>query len=493
MKMSRSSLRRATIALVLGCVGCSSVHVTPSTQQSEQLPTPSAENELDNSINLVEFEKSNPELQALPIEVRALRLSSMWYQRATHLSPLPGPSYAASLLRVAHYALEGLLSERCNNPFNRVCGSLDAAYTQAVADLVRQLAGAGWKLPDLAPSRYRFASSDSTALERLWGWKITLPNNDFDPLNERPGLGLATIGCRDTTLPIRGARDINTLICSPVTFVLLFDSPSSDERISARLMAIDGYQQEVVQVQGREILVRAQVDSTLGALQRNLVGLGGSARLSCLSLPTRGTATILVTGSASDISGRWIDQVRAISRQRDLTANVSSCFLSMNGDEAASRSARDVLEVLREIIAPRDKARLEQQPIELYLAGVGKSGMSLSLEIIRRMARRASERRHSSRHGTPFVVRGIIADPIASGSEEKVLNELALASSNAQIPLVVYDGGRISDQDQAEHHTLYRLLRSTLTPAFSDGSPIASTPSPAVQETAEPLEMSPVL
>ena len=494
MKIVAPSLWQRLLPVALctaALIACSTTH-SPSPQPTPlSAPTHIENSVLSDSINLDEYERSDQELRSLQPEARALRLSVMWYQRATSLSSVPGPAYTASLLRSAHLALSGLLSEACDNPFNRVCGSLDAAYTQALTDLVRQLAVGGWKIPDLAPSRYRFAAPEAAALQRLQGWKITLPNSDFDPLHERPGLGLATIGCKDTMPALKSARRIHTLVCSPVTFILLFDSPSSSDSIQARLLAVDSYQQEVLSIEGQQVLIRAQIDSTLGALQRNLLGSRDDARLSCLSLPTRDTATVLVAGSSSALSSRWIDQVRAISRHRDLTSRVTPCFLSITEEQAIPRSAREALEVLREIVAPRDAATLERQPIALYLAAVGREGISISTEIARRIVKRSTERRHPHRRGAPFALRGIIVDPVATNSDDPLVNNLLSVSSSGQIPLVLKNEEPDKNEDQTV--TLYGLIRSTLSSPPSDTPATSTAPLPNPGEATEPLELSPVL
>jgi hypothetical protein len=165
--------------------------------------------------------------------------------------------------------------------------------------------------------------------------------------------------------------------------------------------------------------------------------------------------------------------------------------LSITEEQAIPRSAREALEVLREIVAPRDAASLERQPIALYLAAVGREGISISTEIARRIVKRSTERRHPHRRGAPFALRGIIVDPVATNSEDPLVNNLLSVSSSGQIPLVLKT--EEADKNEDRTVTLYGLIRSTLSSPPSDTPATSTAPLPNPREATEPLEVSPVL
>lgn len=497
--MRHRHLRLLTLLAVLIITtissGCSIVrHPTSESEAPVQnLHAPSL-SQGTSAVNLETLENDPLYLRDAAPEVRALKLSELWYERSLPLQSLPGPGYLASLLRSAQLALEFLITDTCRNPFNRTCPALDRAYTRAVDGVVRFIAVRGWKPPNLAPSRYSFDPSVAAELANLEGWKITLPeSSEHGPLL-RPGLGVPVIGCRDLQISGVNQSAASPLICSPITFIISFDSPSSAEAIHVRLIPLDAYQQEVIQIANQETLLSGNIDGTVEALARNVQTAHPRPRLSCLSVPTRTTTSLILLGRSSSFTQLVLDQVRRIPSEPALREHYTPCFYSLPDSTTPAVAAKDLLQTLREIVTPRGSARLERAPTPIFIAAIDDLSVCTADEVLQRMKRQDRLINRGRVRGAPFVAHGVFAlRPHESSNQSRVCAE-ALARDASELGAAFGPSQNAGNSDRADAHLLLLrdMLFATRSPAHTPPRSTTSNP-PPLEAPSEPLPVSPVL
>lgn len=405
--LSRYITLVAAASFILAC--STSRSTKPSTQSPTIRATQTQQDVKASNVSLDQLENDPNHMRGESHEARALDISERWYQHGLTLQSIPGPGYLSSLLRSGQIALEVLVSETCRNPFNPTCHQLDRAYSRALDGIVRALAQSNWQPPNLAPSRYLLEPQSIADLRTLQGWKITLPATGSDQPPLRPGLGLAAIGCRDLSLTGNVQPSALPLVCSPITFLLSFERPSRADEIPVRLVALDAYQQEVVQIEDSEVLLSANIDGTVQALGRNLQAPNGRPRLSCLSLPTRTTTTLIVSGTPNSFTPELLDEIRRIPMDPTLRESYTPCLYVIPESVPPVAAAKDLLQTIREIVTPRGVARLEHDPTELFLAPTDDVSLCATREALQRIRRQQRLIARGRVHGAPFHVRGVFA------------------------------------------------------------------------------------
>lgn len=341
-------------------------------------------------------------------EIRASRLSGLWYEHAQRMEEISHAAKLAALLRSAQLAVTPLLGEACRNPFNKTCGELDTLYRQAVRETARTLARTGWELPDLAPTRYQFAREDAQTLHELRAWRIRLEEipSEFDSI--RPGIGLATVGCRAQSDEAQRPGQLITAICSPITFVLRFDQPVEADRITAHIDVVDAYQQSVIAINGENTVLAGNIDAALTALDRDLNTHTPTSRLYCLSLPTRGTTTAIALGNIQSLSSLIRDDVWGLMRDSAIRDDLTFCFYPVSNDIEAQSDARNLLGGVREMVTPRKFANLERGPIKMFIIAAGEPARRTTVAILQRLRRQPHTVAHRGRsRGAPFLLRGV--------------------------------------------------------------------------------------
>jgi hypothetical protein len=473
------------VAALASMLACSTPLVTksrpwpPSSPATQTSPAAQA-----SSFNLDQLENDKAHMRGASQEARALDISDRWYHHAVSLQSIPGPGHLSSLLRSAQIALEILISETCQNPFNSTCHNLDRAYSRALDGIVRALAQSNWQSPNLAPSRYSFEPHSITDLQSLQGWKITLPTSSSDQPPLRPGLGLAAIGCRDLSLSGSVQPAALPLVCSPITFLLSFDRQSSADEIPVHLVALDAYQQEVVQIADHEVLLSANIDGTVQALGRNLQAPNGRPRLACLSLPTRTTTTLVVSGTPRSFTAELLDEIRRIPIDPTLRESFTPCLYVIPETLSAAVAAKDLLQTMREVVTPRGIARLEHDATPLFLAPTDEPSMCAMREALQRIRRQRRLIARGRLHGAPFHVRGVFATAAAHTAAESCLEPLTRETEELGIS---FNATQTSDEAPSERG--YILALREMLYAARDTQ---SIPARASEVNASPTEMPPV-
>jgi hypothetical protein len=303
----------------------------------------------------VEALEENSELRELAsLEGRALALSELWFRHASQVKKASPAGSLASYLRAADLALEALLDDGCASAFNSQCALLSSTYAAATRETVEALRENDWRPPDIGQTRYSLMVKGDNGPLFLSDWALTFRDADsgnISPnlLSQRPGVGVTAAGCRVFNLT---KDDVG--VCSPLTFVLSFSPLTSRDRTEAVLSVYDGYQREVVALRGRDLPLAADFGAANALLllpepeQRDskLEQERATPALSCLSVPSASTTSVIAVGATSAIQ-RYRDAIGDLIADPAVRSRFSFCFFRSNGSDAVDLSID-----LHEVISP---------------------------------------------------------------------------------------------------------------------------------------------
>ena len=419
-------------------LGCAQPSITlSSASQKTSAPSTSSEEVVETSqsqVNLEALETDPAALNAVTLESRNLRMSQLWYERSESLSSIPGPGSMAALLRSSHFAIESLLSEPCANPFNETCRELHRVYLMAVEKVVREIAQNGWDLPDLAPSRYRFSSTDAEKLKSLRDWRFREENSLVRRETDRAGLGLPSVACRDKWRDPGNEGLTGLSICSPITFVLTFERPTHEERLTAHLAAVNAYEQEVFETRGIAVPIASATSAALGTIFRGADGASGSNRLWCLSKPERTTTMALGIISSPTSAMNLLDSFGAIARDSELEGSYTPCAFVTSG-AGSLRNATTLLRLARALVAPKNSAALEQEPIRVLPIVSGNDAAFMTRALLARIKRQAHRASRAPNQPTTFAVQAVSVN--SSNADSATVQEIARYAKDLNAPLIL--------------------------------------------------------
>ncbi len=348
----------------IGCSRLSKFPDKPAIQTERYYSAPTAPH--NKSIELLE---SDPTFMGdQDPGLRAIALAHLWQEHGTELARSSYSGAFAAYSRAAHIALTTLLGETCQTPFHAPCHELDQAYKHAVDSIVRLLSHNAWSPPDLGRTRYTLTTQSIRALRSLSDWQISFdhPSNEAPQRSSgyvRPGLGLATMGCR--RIPDSATT------CSPLTFVVTFSADLGSENLEVSIEAFDSFQQEVFTIDGRSIPLAAAMEQTtltLGTLAAN----APAAALFCLSAPTLNTTTAIFFVEASEAVATSRNILIPLVRDPEFIRRASLCIHTVQGSAAKATSPRTVAASLRRAHAAIFDGGLDsgyRQPIAVIAIG----------------------------------------------------------------------------------------------------------------------------
>jgi hypothetical protein len=275
--------------------------------------------------------------------LRAIALAQLWQEYGTELTRSSYSGAFAAYSRAAHIALKHLLGDTCQTPFHAPCHELDQAYKRAVDSLVRLVSHNSWSPPDLGRTRYTLTTESIRALRSLSDWQISFNHLSYqDPQRTsghvRPGLGLATVGCRRIA-------DSGTT-CSPLTFVITFSADLGSDISGVSIEAFDAFQQEVLTIDGRSIPLAAAMEQTALTLS-TIAANAPAAALFCLSAPTLNATTAVFFVEASDAVATSRNILIPLVRDPEFIRRASLCIHTVQGPAARAISPRTIAASLR--------------------------------------------------------------------------------------------------------------------------------------------------
>jgi hypothetical protein len=378
-----SILLIAVIITVISAAGCArpnpGLREPKDYHQTREIPTTST-----YDVSIEELENNPAYLSDLTPELRAAELARLWYEHGKRLERSSYTGAFAAFSRSAHISLESLLGEACRTPFHPTCLDLDRAYKQALNAITTMLSLHDWSPPDLARSRYRLAPGVARSLEALRSWNFQLERPTLRQPHMRPGLGLATVGCRQL--------DRHGTVCSPLTFVLTFSGALEAEQIELSLEALDAYQQEMLTLGGTHIPLAAAFEQTAQTLS-TLASKNTPASLFCLSLPSIHTATMLMIVEPKDVLEITSTIISPLLRVPEIVNSTSFCMHTLSSPSPSNatleaESPRRIMESLRAALRlTRGQPLTSETRHRLSLIAIGDRPAQVAVALAQRASR----------------------------------------------------------------------------------------------------------
>jgi hypothetical protein len=397
--VTKLTITAVLLTILVVPLGCSTVSQFPASlpaAQAPAIPTPLH----SPHTNLDELENDASFLSDIDPSLRAVELSRLWFDHAMKLERSSYTGTFAALSRSAHTALEHLLGHACQTPFHPPCRDLDQAYKRALEALARLLARHSWNPPDLERTRYHLTHESIQALAALREWRISFDQATHEQLAMRPGLGLASVGCRS----IRGADTV----CSPLTFVMTFSNPLNAAESEVSFNAFDAFQQEIVTIGNGHIPLAAaftQAALTLGALASNQP----KAALYCLSMPTSNTSTTVVLVEQTEAAAAARNLIIPLLRDPEITNGTSLCLQSIGAPGGITASARSVTESLRSAHSPvRSDGLIPSTRQPLTIIAIGDRAAETAGALVNRTGRARRAHTGKNRREIQFMPQGLV-------------------------------------------------------------------------------------
>lgn len=389
----------ALLATLITQLGCSTLPQDSASSPSPQVAATPAPPHTPQK-NLDELENDATFMNDVDPSLRALELSRLWFDHAMGLQRSSYAGAFAALSRSAHTALETLLGDVCRTPFHPPCRDLDQAYKRALEALAKLLARHSWTPPDLERTRYHLTHASIQALAALREWRVSFDQPAHEHLATRPGLGLASVGCRR----IRGSDTV----CSPLTFVMTFSSTLASDRSEVSFNAFDAFQQEILTLGNGHVPIAAafaQSALTIGALASNQSG----PALYCISMPTSNTSTTIVLVEPTDALATARGVLTPLLRDPDITNRTTLCMHTIGDAGGTPASARSITESLRSAHSPVQAESLTpsyRQP--LTIVAIGDRAAHTAVALINRISRVRRSQASKNVRETRFMPQSLV-------------------------------------------------------------------------------------
>jgi hypothetical protein len=395
--------------MLWSALGCSRATRLPS-EAIIQADSENSSTTLSRNTSIEELEQDSDFMSDQDPELRAIALAKVWHKRGTEEERRSYSGAFAAYSRSAHIAIKHLLGDTCQTPFHSPCHELDRTYKRSIDALARLLAQHSWSAPDLERSRYRLTADSIQALNSLREWQISFDQPSYEDHQtqltrarldaSRPGLGLATVGCRQM-------QDSGTT-CSPLTFVMTFSEVPHSETSEVSFSAFDSLQREVITIGARSIPLAAALEQaalTIGTLAAN----APTTSLYCLSSPTLNTTTVLFFVEASDAVASSRSILSRLLRDSAFTNRTSLCLHTLPSATDRDISLRSIDASLRRAhagVSGGSLGRAHRHP--LSIVAIGQRPAQTALAFANRISRLNSPLLRRSSEGLRVIPESLI-------------------------------------------------------------------------------------
>lgn len=416
-------------------------------------------------------------------ESRALNISQLWIRHAERLRPTSPKASIAAYLRAAHTALFALDSDACNDAFNESCAELRTVYESALARVVRSFSDHSWEQVDLSPTRYRLVLTGDHGPVDLAQWETIRESTTPSSPGHRPGVGSEAVGCR--TQPSLSPNGTGLGICTPLTFVVSFDTPPSSDLITATLVAYDASQRSVVPLGHREVTLAADFGLALQLISERALDTRKS-RFLCVGSPAGGVETVIAL--APSAASSWLTPLGLpLLTDPGTSEHVDLCLFTLDSSASPDINARALAASTGFLLADSARNSLTPKVADLFLVPADPEATFVTAAFLGRLKRATRAHPHRAAK-TAIRVRGIyVMTPGApSNISAEAADRLSARASALQVPLY-------KPASAAEPMSLAEQsgdIRSKVAETLVDDEPKSSQPTAGSLGTT--LELSPI-
>lgn len=326
--------------------------------------------DLITTLGLTRSELSNPlELEgtsALKSEseiIKDLFFSELYLASAQSASS--EGSRIERLVRSAHFAYQALLRGLCSPENFAVCSALKRTYSLSVSQYV-QATGAHAPSTEIGGSRYIIDEVEDGDQLDLSEWEVQT-TQPVQAVDETEVIGAPGVGC----LRIRQETDRASIPrCSPIAFLLTFESPSDAEHVRVHLAAYETYPTNTLLVRDQELALPSPIASAWHTIvNEKLNAVGGVV---CLGEPDPFLPFAILAVGSDGSQQSWVQVATSLSRDTEIFEHYNICAVTPTGSDV--QSATDILTSLGGL-------SLSPSRTAVVLIGEGQTGAEFTRDL----------------------------------------------------------------------------------------------------------------
>ena len=291
-----------------------------------------------------ELERNESLRTKIPSEARALVLSEAFYPtQDIHDSN----EQNRNAIRSAHFAYEGILSERCRASANQICDALAIQYSKVVRFIVEDLALKRWDTKSLSSSEYDVSLNGDGGSIDLNEWNIQLSDRENAPRSNKEGhhaIGSQAAACR--TSPATNGSPLFTS-CLPIELVVTFEASTDAPYARAFVTAVDTHANDRIRLGDADFALiesPSQAWESLSLIIRKSEESRAPhpGHLACLGEVDPKRISALFMPDSIHTSAPWVEIATALSTDPEIAERYNFCLYSDDATEISAQSLKDL-------------------------------------------------------------------------------------------------------------------------------------------------------
>jgi hypothetical protein len=304
---------------------------------------------------LLELETDTSLANKLSPEERALVLSEAFYPSQENVDLTTKQSRA---IRSAHYAYEGILSQRCRETRGQLCIALATQYSKAVRLLAENLLRDNWNTMPLTTDKYDVTLNGDGGSIAIQEWSIQIPGEEL-PARANDQERQAVVGAPAVACKTSPARDqIPTFTtCTPIEILVTFEASTDAAHARASVTAVDTLANERVRVGDAELALYSSPTGAWASLSSAVQAPPGSdtsarAHLGCLGEVDFNRVTTLFVLDSDRSAAPWIEITSSLSADPEISEHFNFCLYTDFTQGTSTQTVNDLASSLTLNLSP---------------------------------------------------------------------------------------------------------------------------------------------
>ena len=350
-----------------------------------------------NSSDFLAISETDPRLEQLTPDVRALTISTIYLEQWKKSDR----TNSELLLRSAHFAQAGLSGAACQpDPISR-CAPLNLIYAQSVRALVNEQSKQPL-LSDVSTTRYHVELNGDGGSIDLREWAIAVPKSEQPTASEpgvRAGLGAPATACRVEPQPKGSYAE-----CLPTTIVLTFENTTDAQFSRGFLTAINPSESELVRVGDQQLPLAARLSAPFFVATER----ASDPRLTCFGSPNPKRPTIVSIQSAQSRSQGLASAEATLSQDPGLGPVFNYCSFPLLSEADVEGDVDTLATLLSSQLAQRSTLFEKAKKADIVLISADSVSARVAGALRERLRPgRANPSSITTEH--PFVIAGALA------------------------------------------------------------------------------------
>jgi hypothetical protein len=322
--------------------------------------------------------ESNESLRTkLPLEARALIISEAFYPTRD----INGSNdQNRRTIRSAHFAYEGLSSQRCRESQDQICEALAIQYSRAVRFIAEDLVRNHWDTAHLSGNGYDITLNGDGGSVDINDWEIRLSDRESALQPGKEGahaFGAQAAACK--TSPTANDAPLFTT-CSPIELVMTFEAPTEAAYARAFVTAVDTRSNDRVRIGAAEFPLTESPSTAWDSLSSIVfkgaeTGTPSQARLACFGEVDPKRITVLFMPDSNHASAPWVEITSALSTDPEIADRYNFCLYSDHASDISAKVLDDLTtSITLHLSSPRTLLSTTSAPRIVFITQGSHSG-----------------------------------------------------------------------------------------------------------------------